>query len=295
MNGAEAVVTHKVHVAHENGEHWIAYDIKGAPHGYPIFLLHGTPGSRSGPAPRSSVLYRLGVRLICYDRPGYGKSTRHPKRRVLDAARDVAAIADELRLDEFSVVGRSGGGPHALACAAMLPDRVRKAAVLVSVAPADAHGLDWYDGMAGSNVEEYTRARQGADVLAAELSARSELIREDPESLLQFLEPELTAPDRRILRDPGIRRLLTGTYAEALRQGPEGWIDDVLALRESWGFALTKISVPVLLWHGADDVFSPVAHTLWLASQIPSAQIEVEHGAAHFDAVKVLPRILAQL
>jgi pimeloyl-ACP methyl ester carboxylesterase len=288
-------VTHRVKVAHENGDHWSAFDIRGAAHGYPIFLLHGTPGSRSGPAPRSSVLYRLGVRLICYDRPGYGKSTRHPRRRVLDAARDVAAIADELRLSEFSVVGRSGGGPHALACAALLPERVRKAAVLVSVAPSDAHGLDWYDGMADSNVEEYGRARHGADVLAAELSARSELIREDPEFLLQFLEPELTAPDRRILRDPAIRRLLTGTYAEALRQGPEGWIDDVLAFRESWGFSLKAIEVPVLLWHGADDVFSPVAHTHWLASQIPGAEVEVQHGAAHFDAVEVLPRILARL
>ncbi len=288
-------MTHKVHVTHGNGEHWLAFDVTGAAHGHPVFLLHGTPGSRSGPAPRPSVLYRLGVRLISYDRPGYGKSTRHPERRVLDAARDVAAIADELRLGTFSVVGRSGGGPHALACAALLPDRVSKAAVLVSVAPSDADGLDWYDGMTGSNVEEYTRARQGADVLAAELSARGELIRQDPEFLLDFLEPELTAPDRAILRDPGIRRLLTGTYAEALRQGPEGWIDDVLALRESWGFALKEISVPVLLWHGADDVFSPVTHTRWLASQIPRAQIEVEPGAAHFDAVKVLPRILARL
>ncbi len=288
-------MTQRTRVPHENGDHWIAFDVNGAAHGYPIFLLHGTPGSRNGPAPRPSVLYRLGVRLICYDRPGYGKSTRHPRRRVLDAARDVAAIADELRLDEFSVVGRSGGGPHALACAALLPERVRKAAVLVSVAPSDAHGLDWYDGMTDSNVEEYGRARQGADVLAAELSARGELIREDPESLLQFLEPELTMSDRRILRDPAIRRLLTGTYAEALRQGPEGWIDDILALREPWGFDLTKIDVPVLLWHGADDVFSPVAHTRWLASQIPGAQVEVQHGAAHFDAVKVLPRILAWL
>ncbi|HTU75331.1 MAG TPA: alpha/beta hydrolase [Trebonia sp.] len=288
-------MTQRAHVVDEHGDHWIAFDIHGAAHGNPVFLLHGTPGSRNGPTPRPSVLYRLGVRLICYDRPGYGESTRHPRRRVADAARDIAAIADELRLEEFSVVGRSGGGPHALACGALLPERVRKVAVLVSVAPSDADGLDWYDGMTGSNVEEYGRARQGADVLAAELSARGELVREDPEFLLQFLEPELTAPDRRILRDPGIRRLLTGTYAEALRQGPEGWIDDILALRESWGFDLTKIDVPVLLWHGADDVFAPVAHTRWLASQIPGAQVEVQRGAAHFDAVKVLPRILARL
>ena len=174
-------------------------------------------------------------------------------------------------------------------------ERVRKAAVLVSVAPSDAHGLDWYDGMADSNVEEYGHARHGADVLAAELSARSEAHPRGSGVPAPVPGAELTAPDRRILRDPAIRRLLTGTYAEALRQGPEGWIDDVLAFRESWGFPLKGIEVPVLLWHGADDVFSPVAHTHWLASQIPGAEVEVQLGAAHFDAVEVLPRILARL
>ena len=161
-----------------------------------------------------------------------------------------------------------------------------------------AHREDYdtaYRDFRWPQLDTFNYATDWFDVLAAELSARSELIREDPEFLLQFLEPELTAPDRRILRDPAIRRLLTGTYAEALRQGPEGWIDDVLAFRQSWGFSLKAIEVPVLLWHGADDVFSPVAHTHWLASQIPGAEVEVQHGAAHFDAVEVLPRILARL
>ena len=288
-------MTQEVRVADDQGGHTVAFDVHGASRGYPVFMLHGTPGSRNGPIPRPSVLYRLGIRLICPDRPGYGRSTRQKDRQVVDAARDVAAIADALGVDEFSVVGRSGGGPHALACAAKLPQRVRKAGVLVSLAPSDAKGLNWYDGMTGSNVDEYSRAQLGASAIAVELSERSELIRQDPEFLLKFLEPELTIPDRRIVRDPAIRRLLTDTYAEALREGAEGWIDDVLALRGSWGFELPKIHVPVLLWHGADDVFSPVAHTLWLASQIPGAKSEVKRGAAHFDAVEVLPRILARL
>src|SRR5688572_21098379 len=104
----------------------LSVSISGSDDGEPVFLLHGTPGSRLGPKPRTSVLYRLGVRLICYDRPGYGGSARRGKRTVADAARDVAAIADQLGIERFAVAGRSGGGPHALACAALLPDRVTR-------------------------------------------------------------------------------------------------------------------------------------------------------------------------
>src|SRR5262245_22879736 len=122
-------------------------EVDGDAGGWPVFLLHGTPGSRNGPRPRSGVLYRLGVWLISYDRPGYGRSPRHAGRLVADAAADVETIANELSIDRFSVVGRSGGGPHALACAALLGDRVARAAVLVGLAPTDARGLAWFNGM----------------------------------------------------------------------------------------------------------------------------------------------------
>jgi len=245
----------------------------GAPKGTPVFLLHGTPGSRSGPMPRPSVLYRLGIRLICYDRPGYGGSDPHPGRTVADAASDVRRIADALNLDKFSVVGRSGGGPHALACAALLKDRVRSAAVLVGLAPSDAEGLDWYAGMTDSNVEEYKDAdaavRDADAAFRARLAERAEGVRDDPESLVRFLLPQLTGPDRRIVDDAAMQRLLTDTYAEALRGSANGWIDDVLAFRRPWGFDLSKVTAPVLLWHGADDMFTPVGHTYWLASHVP--------------------------
>lgn len=265
----------------------------GAPDGMPIFLLHGTPGCRKGPRPRTSVLYRLGVRLISYDRPGYGMSGRHHGRSVVDAADDVRAIADALDLARFGVVGRSGGGPHALACAALLGDRVQNAAVLVGLAPSDAEDLKWYDGMTESNVEEYAAADEAQTAIETRLADWAERVRADPESLLESLAPELTRPDRRIVDDVAIRRLLTDTYAEALRESADGWVDDVLALRRPWGFDLSSITSPVLIWHGADDRFSPVEHARWLARQIPTSVIKVQAGTAHFGAVEILPRVLA--
>ncbi len=270
----------------------LTVDVSGAAHGTPVFLLHGTPGSSRGPKPRSSVLYRLGVQLVAYDRPGYGGSARHEHRSVADAAADVEAIADELGIERFSVIGRSGGGPHALACAALLGSRVTRTAVLVSVAPADAPDLDWFQGMAPDNRDEYSTADTNASALIERLRDRADAIVRDPESLVADLQEAMSASDKRVVRDVTIRRLLTETYSEALRTGPYGWIDDVFALRKNWGFELESIETPVLLWHGADDTFSPVAHTEWLASRIQHPTIRVQPDAAHFGAVEILPDLL---
>jgi pimeloyl-ACP methyl ester carboxylesterase len=267
----------------------------GDPDGRPVILLHGTPGSRLGPHPRSAVLHRLGVQLIAFDRPGYGESDRLAGRRVADVAADVLAIADAYRLEKFSVVGRSGGGPHALACAALLPDRTTKAAVLVGLAPQGADGLDWFDGMAQSNVLEFTAAANGYEDIAAHTKAVASEVRANPASLLTRLQAELPAPDQRVVADRGIRSMLIETYAEALRASDYGWIDDALAFCSPWGFDPATVSVPVLLWHGASDVFSPVSHARWLADKIPNAAVVVQAGAAHFGALDVLPDILRWL
>jgi pimeloyl-ACP methyl ester carboxylesterase len=252
------------------------------------------------------VLYRLGVQLICYDRPGYGDSERHRRRSVASAADDVLAIARALELHNFGVVGRSGGGPHALACAALIdPGQLHGVAVLVGIAPSDAEDLDWFDGMTQSNVEEYEMGTSDGDdsvslilteeMLAADLAKRADQIRQDPQALLVSLRAEMSDPDRRVVADVAIYRQLIRTYEEAVKCGPYGWIDDVLAFRKPWGFALQDVKVPVLLWHGEDDVFSPVAHSRWMAGRIPTAHVEVQPGAAHFDAVQVLPRLLARM
>ncbi|MFY1597023.1 alpha/beta fold hydrolase [Micromonospora sp. WMMD737] len=278
----------------------VAYEVTGAPDGFPVFLLHGTPGSRRGPKPRGIVLYRMGVRLIAYDRPGYGDSDRREDRDVADAARDVEAIADHLGVEQFAVVGRSGGGPHALACAAdaRLRGRVTRVAVLVSLAPWNAIELDWVGGMNTGNVRGFGVGSPDTAAVVEEIRQRAERAAADPRLLLADLRTEMSTADRRAVNDPALRRLITDTYAEALRSGPYGWIDDVLAFRRPWAFDLSAIdtaATPVRLWHGADDNFAPVSHGRWLAAQIPGAEMEVRPGAAHFDAVEELPRILRWL
>lgn len=243
------------------------------------------------------MLYRLGVRLICYDRPGYGGSDRYAGRSVADAAADVQAIAEALDLGPFSVVGRSGGGPHALACAAGLSGWVQCVVALVGLAPPNAPGLDWYDGMTASNKAELSDNDPGG--ITAILTERAERIGSDPRLLLESLRPELTRRDLKVVDEVAIQQLLAEAYGEALRQGAEGWIDDSLALRKSWAFDPRKIKAPVLIWHGLDDVFSPVSHARWLADYIGAdredAKVEVvlKRDAAHFDAVEALPDILA--
>ncbi|HEY3870779.1 MAG TPA: alpha/beta hydrolase [Actinocrinis sp.] len=288
------------------GDRELAVECSGAAEGgVPVFLLHGTPGSRIGPRPRGIVLERMGVRLISYDRPGYGHSTRAPGRKVVDACKDVLAIADHLKIERFCVVGRSGGGPHALACAASARDRVVGAAVLVSVAPADASGLDWLDGMTDLNADSYQQVDRllakegGRGGLLEGLDARALLMAEDPDSLVRFLLPDLAASDRRIVEDPAMRELLVDTYAEAVREGSGGWIDDALALRRPWGFKIADVECPVLLWHGDDDRFSPAAHTRWLYEQLRSTRVDLSEvqlrivkGAAHFAAFETMPDVL---
>jgi pimeloyl-ACP methyl ester carboxylesterase len=288
------------------GQQW------GDPDGHPVILLHGMPGSRLGPRPRGIVLERMGIHLISYDRPGYGGSKRRPGRKVVDAAEDVRRVADHLGLKRFAVVGRSGGGPHALACAAELGYRVERVALLVSSAPPDAPGLNWDDGMASVNVKDFADvdrgmadARAGAVAEAAALRTRAKEIEQDPRALIRYLLPELAAPDKRVVGDPAMRNLLTDTYAEAVRQGPDGWIDDAVALRKPWDFKFDEVECPVLLWHGRDDRFSPVAHAKWMARELrrsraseqkkAEVQLRIELGAAHFAAFEIFTEVLGWL
>ncbi|WOX26036.1 alpha/beta hydrolase [Streptomyces solicathayae] len=270
----------------------LAVETFGDPRGRPVFLLHGTPGSRLGPAPRTAVLYRLGVRLITFDRPGYGDSHRLPGRRVAAAAADVEAVADSLGIDEFAVVGRSGGAPHALACAALLPDRTVRTAALVGLAPRNAPGLDWFEGMTESNVREYINAAAGHRQLTAALEYRSLAIRADPAASVADMHQDLPAADRQIVADAGIRSMLVRNFAEGLSSSADGWIDDVMAFSSDWEFRPEDIDGPVLLWHGEKDIFAPVQHTRWLAERIPRAELVIERGAAHFGALRVLTRVL---
>ncbi|MER7132630.1 alpha/beta hydrolase, partial [Streptosporangium saharense] len=188
-----------------------------------------------------------------------------------------------------------GGAPHALACAALLPERTRKAAALVPIAPWDAEGLDWFEGMAESNVNEFTAASLGHGAVAELLSPAVERIRTDPTRLVPALDREMPESDRHVVADFGIRRMLAHNFAEAVRRSGYGWVDDDLAFRTPWGFEPGAIAVPTLLWHGEADAFSPVGHSHWLGRRIPGAEVVIERGVAHFGALRVMPDIMAWL
>lgn len=270
----------------------LAFEEWGDPDGSPVILLHGTPGCRHGAVPPELMAERPGVRFIAYDRPGYGDSDRGPGRRVAQAARDVAALADGLGLGRFAVLGRSGGAPHALACAALLPSRVRRVAAMASLAPPVAEGLNWFDGMARSNVEEFTQALTDPLEFADRLAARAAAIRADPAQLLASIKDGLTDADRRIVSTPAVSEMLLRNYREALRESAYGWLDDILALLSHWGFDPAQITRPVLLWHGAEDTFSPVGHFEWLAERIPRARPVLDPKGSHFSALEALPDVL---
>jgi pimeloyl-ACP methyl ester carboxylesterase len=266
----------------------------GNPEGTPVFLLHGTPGGRNGPHPRGIVLYRLGIRLISYDRPGYPGSDRVPGRSIVDAADDVTTIADYFGIDRFSVVGRSGGAPHALACAARLKDRVISAAALGSLAPCDAEDLKWTAGMTESNVRAFGDAKTDPGALIASLKEQADRVQSNSEGLLKTLWPEMGHLDQEVIGDIALRQIIATIHTEALSNlSVDGWIDDVIALSKPWGFDPADIKVPVKLWGGQHDVFSPVSHTYWLAQRIDGAEVEIENSKAHFGTVEMLPRTLA--
>jgi pimeloyl-ACP methyl ester carboxylesterase len=273
----------------------LAVNWSGDTGGEPVFFLHGTPGSRLS-LPQKELLKKLGVWLISFDRPGYGRSDRLEARTVADVAPDVKAIANWLGLEQFAVLGRSGGGPHALACAALLPDRVTRAAALVSLAPMKVPGLHWFRGMAESNVTAYSIAADGKlTELRNLLTGYADEIATDPGSHLAVLSPEMPEADRQVISDSEVRKRLEHNFSEALRNSVDGWIDDVLAFCSPWDFDLSGIEVPVLLWHGNRDVFSPVAHTQWLGRRIRGARVKIQPDHAHFGALEAVEDALSWL
>jgi pimeloyl-ACP methyl ester carboxylesterase len=264
----------------------LAYAIWGDRDGFPILSLHGTPGSRLERWPHEELYERLGVCYVTHDRAGYGRSTRRPGRRVADEAGDVAALADELGFERFAVSGGSGGGPHALACAALLPDRVVRAACIVGVAPFGPDGLErdaWLAGMDAANVKEFEWTEAGEAVLTRELEAEyarmQERVADDPSRILEGFD--LSQSDREELTRPERMQIIRETTAEHSVHGVGGWVDDDLAMLQPWGFDPAQIAVPTLIHYGATDVLVPPAHGAWLAAQVPGCVVKVDDVAGH--------------
>jgi len=249
--------------------------------GKPVFALHGTPGSITLYGPHVSDASKRGIRLISYDRSGYGGSSRHPGRKVADAAKDVTAIADSLGLEHFAVWGISGGGPHALACAALLSHRVVAAASLASPAPYPSPGLAWLSGMGEDNVSEFKAAMAGPEQLSRFLEPRrAELLKATPIEIAQLWESILPPVDKAVLAGK-LGPSLASSLKRGLRKGYEGWKDDDLAFVSDWGFEPSDVSVPLLLWQGKHDKMVPFAHGQWLAEHIKGVEPRLSPDDGH--------------
>lgn len=237
-----------------------------------LMLLHdGTPTAGHLYEPLVDAGAERGLRHATYARPGYRDSTRNAGRSVADCAADVVAVADALCAERFHVAGWSGGGPHALATAALLPGRVLSVATIAGVAPADAEGLDWTAGMGKENVEEFGAAIAGEDELRAFLdNAAGEIGKASGEELHAALGDLVSEVDRDALSGEFADHM-AATFHDAVATGIWGWFDDDRAFVSDWGVDLGGIEVPVAIWQGGEDRMVPFAHGEWLASQVAGA------------------------
>ncbi len=268
--------------------------ITGPEEGLVVLWNSGNPGAFLSPIDEETAAAE-NIRVLTYDRPGYGHSTPKPGRRVADSPADAELILDAWDLEECASAGISGGGAHALAAAALLPGRVRCVAVLSGAAPIDAEGLHFTDGLTATNVAatEHPDIERAAEL--DEMEPERQRILADPKAALQRYTAEMPQADRDVLRThPWIERYVADGMREAVVVSGEGWLDDSLAWSEPWGFDPGSISVPVSIWHGRDDTASPLAHGQWIARNIEGAELR-ELDGGHYAPLVALPQVWAWL
>ena len=258
----------------------LAVEDGGDPAGQPVLIHHGIPMSRHIYGPQEQDATERGLRLICHDRPGYGGSSPQPGRSVADCAADVRVICTELGIDRLAMWGMSGGGPHVLACAALLPDLVTAAASLASFAPIDADGLDYFAGMGQDNIDEIQL------YLTDEAAARATTDQDcerwlamSPDDLRAGMASSLTPVDAAVLTGE-LATFMAFSGKEALAPGSQGPWDDNCIIRP-WGFDVTDIAIPVLLMHGKQDIVVPFGHGEWLAAHIPGVDARLLPDDGH--------------
>ncbi|MDO9456038.1 alpha/beta fold hydrolase [Nocardioides sp.] len=243
-----------------------------------VVAHHGTPGAGTRDRHVDAAAAAVGLRVLTFSRAGYGGSTRRPGRSVADVADDVAALLDHLGVERCATMGASGGGPHALATAALLPDRVAGVLSIAGVGPWGEPDLDFLAGMGADNVEEFGLALEGEAAVRPFMEGYADGLRSaTPELVVESMSSLLPEVDRAaILGTHGawLGEDLAASFAEALRLGVDGWVDDDLAFTRPWGFELAALRVPTFLWQGEADLMVPFAHGQWLAARLP-------HASAH--------------
>lgn len=248
----------------------------------PLLVYHsGTP---SGPAlfePLAEAAVRAGYRYLNYGRPGYGRSTPVPGRSVADAAFDTLALVDLLGGGEFVALGWSGGGPHALSCGALAPDRCRAVAVVAGVAPRGAAGLDWYAGMGEENLEEFGLAERREAAFEGWLEQAAEQMRGTDRAEMAAALGDLVSERDKVALLGEVGEYLEASFSRAVEEGVAGWRDDDYAFVSPWGFDPADCSRPALVVQGSEDRMVPHGHGAYLASRIPGCRYLAAEGEGH--------------
>jgi pimeloyl-ACP methyl ester carboxylesterase len=275
----------------------IGYATWGDPEGTPVFIGHGTLGSRLALSPGlddPEWLRRQRLRFIGVDRPGYGYSDPWAEASLLDCAEDLVRVADDLGIERFWALGVSGGAPYVLALGALVPERLRGVAIVSGLGMLDHPGA--LEGMSEGNVEEIKMAMDSPEDLATALGEAAEAIRQDLEGSFAELSGELPEVDRQMLEQPDIRAFLIETFQEAVRQGATGWIDDDLRQVRPWPFRLEEIgAVDVRIHHGEADVLVPAHHAKHLAEGMPGSRLQLYPDEGHLSFDKHLKEIVHTL
>jgi pimeloyl-ACP methyl ester carboxylesterase len=269
----------------------------GDPDGKSVITFHGTPGSRIGYWTNEPGIWeRFGLRRLSFDRPGYGDSTRLPGRTVADVVPDVVAIAEAFDLRRFAVYGGSGGGPHVLACTALIPERVVRCLASVSVAPVDAEGVDFAAGMNEGNVREFRAAVEGERALRAVIEpTRDQMVERLTSGRADFLGDGYDMPEADQIEMMKHQKAAAAHLLTAIAHGIDGWVDDDLAVTKPWGFDVASCRVPIVLSYGRQDQLVPAAHGDWLAEHVPGATAWVDDETGHMGSDEEMERVLGWL
>ncbi len=263
----------------------------GKPKGPPVFIFHGTPGSRLQVSFDQRSPVAAGVRFIAVDRPGYGHSTYQPNRRLADWASDVACLADHLKIPQFAVVGVSGGGPHAAASARFLPERVTAAAIVSGVGPFAESGLEG-GGMMGVNRMLARLAAVAPSVLVPVFAVQDFITRRWPEPALRAALRQLPEPDADVMRRDEVRAAFVEDARRSSATAARAAAQDFALFARDWGFGLDEITVPVHVWHGDVDRNVPLSHGRYQATAIPGAVLHECPGEGHLLVADHMEEIL---
>ncbi len=269
--------------------------VSGPIGGLPLVFHHGTPGAATPIRALERAAHDRGLRYVSFSRPGYGSSSRLRGRRVVDVVSDTAAVLTAVEADRCLLAGWSGGGPHALACGARLASAAGTL-VISGVAPYDLAELDWMAGMGEDNVAEFGAALQGEATLRPLLDEARETLKDvDAPGIVASLDSLLPEVDKAVLTEE-FGEDMAASFAEALRHGVDGWVDDDLAFTEPWGFDFDELAGPVMIWQGDADLMVPFAHGEALAARIPRASVHLEEGEGHLSVgIGALERMLDEL